>query len=152
MLRSDPGVSRVSTALLGVAAILVAGALLFRFGTVRPGADAAIPADILALGTKVIPAAPGGTVSEDVAFQAADRQFGINGYKTSAYLVDLTNPNLLGGITDRAFWIIKVEGFPPAISRPIAANGQPASVVESPTTLYIYIDADTGEFTMAQTP
>lgn len=150
MLNSDTHGSRVSTALVVVAAVLVAGALFVRLGTARPGANGSLPADILALGTRVVPAAPEGTVSQDVALQAADRQFATKGFKTSAYLVDLTNPSLLGGITDRAFWIVKVEGITIDGSLPRGENGPP-SVVESPTVLYIYVDAHSGEFAMAHT-
>jgi len=151
MLTSDTHSPRVSITLLVVAAGLVAGALFVRLGTARTGADGPLPADILALGTKVVPAAPDGTVSRDAALEAADLQFGITDFKTSAYLVDLTNPNQLGGITDRAFWIFKVEGITVPLSHPKGENG-PASFVEWPTVLYVFVDANTGQFVMAQTP
>lgn len=138
----------MSAALVLVAVVIVAGALFVRSGLARTGAVGPLPVDILALGTKVVPASPDGKVSLDVAMQAADQQWDIEGLKSSAYLVQLTDPTNLGGIVDRPFWIIRVDGVIDPGSHPIGLHG-PASGLESPTTLYIYIDAITGEWVMA---
>jgi len=141
--RSSAGPSLV---VLGLGVLVVAGALLVRFGTTAPGATPTtkLPADIVALGSSVEPLAPEGAVSSAEALKIAQDRIGpqFESAKVESFLVTITDPDT-PDLTDRGVWIVKVSN----IAIPVSGGPDPSHPLDRRATLaYIYVDAITGEW------
>jgi hypothetical protein len=138
----------VALGIVGLA--LIAGVLLIRQTPHAPGVGSdPLPPDIVALGVVVTPATPDGKISAEQAIGVAEKEFAdIANANVESYLVELTDPTQLGGLKDRAIWIIKASG----VSLPVYGTflgARPSDEATAGTVLYIYVDALTGEWLLA---
>lgn len=117
--------------------------------TLPPDAVETLPPDEFGPGTEVTPLGPEGMISRDQALDIARRseypEVFLQGH-IDAYLIELTDPQLLGGMQDRPIWLIKASGLSLDIfDAPLLADGTRANVGKAHLA-YIYIDAVTGEW------
>jgi hypothetical protein len=126
--------------LLGLAALVVTGALAIRAISIPTGGTSSPtlldPPD----GTVVVPADSAGAISREAAIAAAGPIVDTPGARVEAYLVRMTDPRL-PDMTDRRIWLIEIRGIS------VPAYGPP--IPHTPTlytTAWVYVDAVTGEW------
>jgi hypothetical protein len=102
-------------ALILGAGLVLSAATSIRLAVVelRAGAPSGdLPADVLALGEVIRPAARDGNVTAAEAIAAATAVFGeVPDATVDTYLVEITDPRILGGMTGRPIWIVRYTGI-----------------------------------------